>query len=137
MNVTPSPESENFADSREQHDEADTGNRPQSALQFLADAIARQEMGFEGLNAARPPLLRLFGEIQRIHYQISRAFGNQLFNLDLSPTCPANQRRFKAYMECRNEEARLLGRLIELWALTCGFQTIRNPSCGKRRRRRR
>jgi hypothetical protein len=139
---TASSGSEERRNSQEQPEGADvadeTSQEPQSVTQqFLAEAIARREMGLEGLNAVRPHLLCLFAENERLHYQINRAFGGQSFNLDLSPTCPANLRRFKAYMECHNQEIQLLGKLVELWMLTCGFQTIRSPAPVKRGRSKR
>ena len=142
INFSSSSRSEKLADRDEQHDKADTGNdpsrEPQSvAQQVLADAIARGQTGFEGLNAVRPLLLSLLADNQRLHYQISRAFGGQPFDLNLSPTCPTNLRRFKTYTECRNEQLRILGRLIELLMLSCGFQNIRKPARGRGRRRRR
>jgi hypothetical protein len=100
----------------------------------LADAIERRQMGFEGLSAARPALLKLFGRIERLDEQIDQAFGGQAFNVNLSPVCPANLRRFNAYVECRSQAIRLLGKAIELWMLTCGIQRIPIQSARRRRR---
>jgi hypothetical protein len=94
-------------------------------------------MGYEGLIAVRPQLLKLFGRIERLDEQLDQAFGGQAFFPNLPPTCPANLRRFNTYVELRSEVTRLLEKGIELWMLTCGIQRIPDRTAARPRRLRR
>jgi hypothetical protein len=134
-----SPVSENCADRREQCEGEDPAKEPPQehtsvGQRALMDAIERGQIGFEGLNAVRPLLLHLFARIERLGGQIDQAFGGQAFFLNLPPLCPANRRRFHAYLECHCKMTRLLGEAIELWMLTCGVQRVPIQPAARRRR---
>ena len=63
----------------------------------LRQAIENKDVGLDGLQAARVMLVKLFGRIERMHQKIDAAFCGQPFLQELSPTCPANVRRFNTY----------------------------------------
>ena len=71
------------------------------AQQVLAEAIARGQVGPEGLLATRVQVLHLFGRIERLGGQIDQAFGGQAFLPNVGPASPANRRRFNAYFACQ------------------------------------
>lgn len=93
-----------------------------AAQRVLREAVERQQIGLEGLHAARSQLLKLFGRIERLGAKIDEAFGGQPFLPNVAPDAPANRRRFNAYFEKHRQLARLLGRAVELWMLTCGMK---------------
>jgi len=124
---TSSAASETYKEEREQGEEEVASNASlqehmSAAQRVLADAIKRQQMGLEGLEAGRFQLLKLFGRIERLHEQIDRAFGGQPFLPNVPPDSPANQRRFNAFFENHRKATRWLMKALELWMLTCGLK---------------
>jgi hypothetical protein len=114
----------NCEQSKEEHKSKEPSLEQQSAAQrFLAQAIERERLGLEGLPPARFQLVKTFGRIELMGEQIDQAFGGQPFWRNLPPDCPANRRRFNAYLEFHSKLTRLLGKAIELWMLTCGMKT--------------
>ncbi len=117
----------NCEDNREQDEKERTS---QAALRGelsatqrdLLEVINCRQMGPEGLRAAQPHLLKLFGRIERLNEQIDHAFGGQAFLPNVGPASPANRRRFNAYFEYHRKVSRLLFKAIEVWALTCGMK---------------
>jgi hypothetical protein len=88
----------------------------------LKEAVERQKMGLDGLTVVRYQLLKVFGRIARMQEQIDTAFAGRAFWPDLSPMCPANIRRFDAFVGRQRETNKMMGRAIELWTLTCGIR---------------
>jgi hypothetical protein len=88
----------------------------------LREAIERQQLGLEGLQAARTQLLKLFGRIERFGGQIDLAFSGQAFLPNVPPDAQANRRRFNAYFEQHRQVTKLLGQALELWMITCGLK---------------
>jgi hypothetical protein len=79
-------------------------------------------VGFEGLQAVRWQLLRVFGRIERFGEQIDEAFAGQPFLPNLPPHAPANRRRFEAFLREQTKMTNLLRRTLELWMLTCRWE---------------
>lgn len=100
-----------------------------AAQRMLSEAIERQQIGLEGLQAARIQLLKLFERIERLGGQIDEAFGGNPFLPHVPPEAPANRRRFNAYFEEHRQLTRLFGRAVELWMLTCGM-SMREKTTG-------
>jgi hypothetical protein len=98
-----------------------------AAQRVLREAIERQQIGLEGLQAARFQLLTLFERIERLGVQIDEAFGGNPFLPDVPPDALANRRRFNAYFEEHRQLTRLFGRAVELWMLRCGMKTTGVP----------
>ena len=88
----------------------------------MRDAVEGDQVGLEGLKAARFQLLKVFGRIERFGDQIDEAFGGEMFLQDIAPDAPANRRRVKAFLEEHIQVTKLLGYAIELWLLTCGMK---------------
>jgi len=88
----------------------------------LREAIENKVGGLDGLLAARITLVKLFGRIERMQQKIDEAFGGQPFLRELSPTCPANRRRFNTFSREHEKAAQLLGYAVELWSLACGLK---------------
>ncbi len=93
-----------------------------AAQRVLREAVERQQVGPEGLQAARFQLLNLFARIERLGEQIDEAFGGQPFLPDVPPDAPANRRRFNTCLEEHKQVAKLLAHAVELWLLTCGMK---------------
>src|SRR2546425_5050333 len=94
----------------------------QLAEQFLRHAVENKVGGLDGLQAARLPLVKLFGRIERLHEKIDEAFGGQPFRPNLPPDCPANRRRFNTFLSEHKKVTKLLGYALELWSLACGLK---------------
>jgi len=94
----------------------------QLADQFLRQAVENKVGGLDGLQAARLPLVKLFGRIERLHEKIDEAFGGQPFLPNLPPDCPANRRRFNTFLGEHKKVTKLLGYALELWSLACGLK---------------
>jgi len=92
------------------------------ADQFLLQAVENKVGGLDGLQAARLPLVKLFGRIERLHEKIDEAFGGQPFLPNLPPDCPANRRRFNTFLSEHKKVTKLLGYTLELWSLACGLK---------------
>jgi hypothetical protein len=90
--------------------------------QPLRQAVENKVIGLDGLQAARFAIAQLFGRILRLQEKIDEAFGGQPFLPNLSPTCPANLRRFNTYLREFTKVSGLLGYALELWSLTCGMK---------------
>ena len=93
-----------------------------AAQRVLREAVERQQVGPQGLQAVRFQLLNLFARIERLGAQIDEAFGGQPFLPDVPPDAPANRRRFNTYLEELKQVTNLLGQAVELWLLTCGMK---------------
>jgi hypothetical protein len=93
-----------------------------AAQRVLREAIERQQIGLEGLQAARDQLLTLFERIERLGGQIDEAFGGNPFLPDVPANSPANRGRFNAFLDEHRQLTRLFGRAVELWMLTCGMK---------------
>jgi len=93
-----------------------------AAQRVLREAVERQQVGPQGLQAARFQLLNLFARIERLGAQIDEAFGGQPFLPDVPPDAPANRRRFNTYLEELKQVTNLLAQAVELWLLTCGMK---------------
>ena len=115
-------------------------------LRTLEEATVQQRTGLNGLIAARPLLIRLFGRILQLQEQIDKAFAGQPFNDNYSPVAPANIQRFNAFFRAHDRAGRLFARAIESWVLTCGIRWECNsrtcaanncPRRGKRQMQRR
>jgi hypothetical protein len=89
---------------------------------LLRHAVENKVMGLEGLQAARLALVKLFGRIERMHQKIDIAFCGQPFLQGLSPTCPANRRRFNTFVRQHEKVTQLFGYALELWSLACGLK---------------
>ena len=63
---------------------------------------------------ARRQALRLLLEIRDLALKIDVAFGGEPFLPGLSPTCPANRRRFEAFLDQQIRVARLIHTLVDL-----------------------
>ena len=68
---------------------------------------------------ARLQVLRLLQRIERLALKLDVAFGGQPFLPGLSPTCPANRRRFEAFLDEQQKVSRLFHQVIELYLITC------------------
>ena len=88
----------------------------------LRQAIENKDVGLDGLQAARVMLVKLFGRIERMHQKIDAAFCGQPFLQELSPTCPANVRRFNTYFREHQKVTQLLGYALEMWSFACGLK---------------
>ena len=93
-----------------------------AAKRVLREDVERQQVGPQGLQAARLQLLNLFARIERLGAQIDDAPGGQPFLPDMPPDAPANRRRFNTYLEELKQVTNLLGHAVELWLLTCGMK---------------
>ena len=102
------------------------GDRPSKFDEFtdqhLRQAIENKDVGLDGLQAARVVLVKLFGRIERMHQKIDAAFCGQPFLQELSPTCPANVRRFNTYFREHQKVTQLLGYALEMWSFACGLK---------------
>jgi hypothetical protein len=92
------------------------------ADQPLRQAVENKVVGLDGLQAARLAIVQLFGRILRLQETLVETFGGQPFLPNLSPTCPANRRRFNTYISEFTKLSRLLGYALDLWILTCGMK---------------
>src|SRR5437763_14006832 len=63
-----------------------------AAQRVLREAVERQQVGPQGLQAARFQLLNLFARIERLGAQIDEAFGGQPFLPDVPPDDRQNRR---------------------------------------------
>ena len=91
------------------------------AEQPLLQAVENKVVGLDGLQAARLAVAQLFGRILRLQEQVDETFGLP-FLPSVSPTCPANRRRFNTYVSELTKLSRLMGYALELWCLTCGMK---------------
>ena len=116
------------------------GDEPSASHQILRPR-AGPPGGYEGLEAVRKPLLKLFTRIDRLGEQIDEAFAGQPFLPDLPPTAPANRRRFEAFLREQVQLTNLLGRALDLWMVTCAVvpdddwvRQVAETLCDERRR---
>jgi hypothetical protein len=93
-----------------------------AAQRVLREAVEHQQVGLEGLQAARLQLLKLFARIERLGEQIDEAFAGRPFLPNLPADAPANRRRFNTFLQEHKQVTKLLGHALELWMLTCGMK---------------
>jgi hypothetical protein len=68
---------------------------------------------------SRLRVMRLLQQIDRLALKIDVAFGGEPFLPGLSPTCPANRRRFEAFLDEQIRVARLIHQLRDLYRVNC------------------
>jgi hypothetical protein len=69
---------------------------------------------------AKLQILKLLLRIERLSLEINVAFGDEPSLPGLSPTCPANRRRFEAFLDEQLRVARLIHQLVDLYLTTFG-----------------
>jgi hypothetical protein len=92
------------------------------AKRVLRNGISGRSSPFDGQNALRFQVLKLFSRAQRLHDTIDAAYEYQPLVGSIPPTAPANVLRFKLMIDLHLEVTKLFGRAMELGFLAGGLK---------------
>lgn len=101
------------------------------AEKLVREALQSEREGLDRMLPPRMYLVKLFARIEQLSADIDEAFAGQPLLLDRAPDAPANVARCKACLRLHKENTDLLGRALELWMFSFGYDVGERRSQSK------